>query len=72
MSSFKTIDQLRAEVVKYRRRKGLSRDIFAELSGVPATCVSNFERGKNVRSDTLAAICDAIGLELNFKREGEQ
>ena len=53
------------DVRRRRRALGLGQDELADLSGTSPRWIRSLEHGKStVRLDKLAAVLDALGLEL--------
>lgn len=72
MNNIEVIDALRHEIVLRRRHRGLSRRMVADLAGVAESSIANIENGKHFNSKTIAAICDALQIELSFSKEGKK
>ena len=61
-----TATTLGRTVALRRRDLGVTQHDLALLAGVSVRFLSSLERGKaTVRLDTLVAVLDALGLELN-------
>lgn len=66
MSVSDTATTLGRTVALRRRDLGVTQHDLALLAGVSVRFLSSLERGKaTVRLDTLVAVLDALGLELN-------
>lgn len=57
--------QLGATIRKFRRKRKLSQDVFAERSGLHRAHVGEIERGEsNVTIQTLKSIADTLGVRI--------
>lgn len=53
-----------ANLRKYRTKKGLSQEQFAEICGLPRTYISDIECfQRNVSLENVQRIADALGIE---------
>jgi transcriptional regulator with XRE-family HTH domain len=57
-------------VARQRRRLKLGVRELAAKAGITAATVSNVEAGKSVRGDTLTRIAEALGVSLEWLRDG--
>lgn len=57
-------------VARQRRRLKLGVRDLAAKAGVATATVSNIEADKGARGDTLARIADALGVSLEWVRDG--
>jgi HTH-type transcriptional regulator / antitoxin HipB len=63
-----SIGRLAADVRARRRDLGLGQEELADLSGTSARWIRDVEHGRaTVRLDKLAAVLDALGLELHTR-----
>lgn len=59
-----------AEQVKlYRDKLGLSQSDLAERMKVPQPAIARLEKGEGISSLTLARVCSALGLKLEFSED---
>jgi HTH-type transcriptional regulator / antitoxin HipB len=62
-----TMDQLPDYVLRYRKRKDLSRDDFGAIAGVSKNVVIAVERGKEtIKLESLLKVINTIGLKILF------
>lgn len=67
--NFDSIDDLRAEIARAIKANHMNMAAFADYAGVSPNTLYNVLSGrKTPRLDTIAVICDALDIELTFKR----
>jgi len=58
------VEELGRAVRTVRRELDLSQEALARRAGLHPNQVGRFERGTNVRADTLLAVVEALGVGL--------
>ena len=71
MDNTKKLSALRSEILRKLGRMHMSDEAFADYAGIGQNTIKNVLKGHNCRVDTLIKICDALEIELTFKREGK-
>jgi transcriptional regulator with XRE-family HTH domain len=67
MNTMITGQRLRA----IRALKNLSQAQLAELAGVPANAIAEFETGKrDIRASTIEKLCRALGVTVTYQVDG--
>ncbi len=58
--------QIGATIRALRRKRGLTQDVFADLSGLNRAHVGEVERGEsNVTVQTLKIVADTLGVKIH-------
>lgn len=58
-------------VARRRRELGMSQRRLAQKAGISNTTVHFIEQGRvSPRRDTMAMLCEALGLSLEFRADG--
>jgi transcriptional regulator with XRE-family HTH domain len=68
-----SLDELRTEMRKLRRRRGWSQQLLADFTGLNLQTVYRFEQGKRI-TDTavIVRMLDTLGYELDIKPKAAQ
>lgn len=67
MNSMITGKTLRA----IRSLRGITQADLAIKAGISPTAIAEFETGKrDIRSSTIAKLCEALGVEVTYKVDG--
>lgn len=66
-SNFYFFDNLRLDIRKRRHIKNWSQKELAERAGVSITTVVCIENGRGCSINSLAAVCDALGIFFKIK-----
>ena len=67
MNSMITGKTLRA----IRSLRGVTQADLAVKAGISPTAIAEFETGKrDIRSSTIAKLCEALGVEVTYKVDG--
>ena len=52
------------KIVEIRKSKGITQKKLSELTGIPLTTLSRYEKTGNIKSNNLHKIANALGVSL--------
>ena len=70
MNNAKNIITLRREIMRKLGITRMSDEAFADSAGIHVNTLRRLLEGQNCHINTLVKICDALDIELSFKKEG--
>lgn len=69
MNNAKNIIALRREIMRKLGGARMSDEAFADFAGIHVNTLRRLLEGQNCGVNTLVKICDALDIELSFKKE---